>query len=250
VVGKRALQGIVCCFGLALALAPVGALADTASDHSQAELANAEAQLQDAQQQADDFATQASLSAANEREIAFMRSEALRQAELNNGADARAIEQIASALAAGIRSAGDANARNELAILQIKADALVAKADDKVANALAIGRADEIANAQAQSAALHQMADYLLGTVAQQNMNNAEVMADDAAAALETSATAEAQNDTAMGDDDLLAADTVLNSADVAAESSILTGEAQGEALLTHAEASLANAEAMAAETP
>src|SRR6266567_19803 len=111
----RRLQGMVCCFGLVLALAPIGAFADTEEDHSQAELANAEAQLQLAEQQASDFITQASLSAANERAIAFAKSEALRQAELNNAADARAMEQIATALAAGIRSNGDANARNELA---------------------------------------------------------------------------------------------------------------------------------------
>jgi hypothetical protein len=246
----RRLQGMVCCFGLVLALAPIAAFADTEEDHSQAELANAEAQLQLAEQQASDFITQASLSAANERAIAFAKSEALRQAELNNAADARAMEQIATALAAGIRSNGDANARNELAILQIKANTLIARADVNVTNALAIGRADEIANAQAQSAALHQLADYLTGTVAQQNMANAEVMADNAAGALVTSAMTEAQNDMAMGDDDLLAADTVLNAADVAVESSMLTGDARGEALLLHAEASLANAQAMALETP
>jgi hypothetical protein len=244
------LRSVVCCMSLLLAVAPVAAFADEAPSHSQAELANAQAQLQLAQQQANMFADQAAQSAANERMIALLKSEALRQTQLDNTANGRALDQLAAALADAIRGQGDANARNELAILQIKAGALLAKADANVANAFAIGRADEIANAQAQSAALHQLADYLTGTLAQQNMSNAQVIAGDAAASVETAAVAESQNDEAMGANDLLAADTILNASEVAVESSTEHGQAQADALLAHAEASLANAEAMAAEAP
>jgi hypothetical protein len=246
----RQIRVLVCGIGLVLALAPIGAFADEASDHSQDELVNAQAQVQVAQQEATAFADQAAMSAANEREIAFARSEALRQAQLNNATNAKTLEHIATTLAEVTRGNGDANARNELAILQIKANALVVKADGNVANAMAIGRADEIANAQAQSAALHELADYMTGTLAQQNMNNDEVMANDAADALVASADTEANNETAMGDDDVFAADTVLDAGDVAADSSTIEGDAQGDAVIAHAEDSLKNAEAMAADAP
>lgn len=246
----RQFRVLLCGIGLVLALAPLGAFADEAGDHDQAELTNAEAQLQLAQQEASGLADQAALSAANEREIAFAQSESLRQAQLHNAANARTLEQIASTLASVARGEGDANARNDLAILQIKANALVVRADGNVANALAIGRADEIANAQAQSVALHELADYLTGPLARQYMQNDEAIAAEAAADLQASADTEANNEQAMGDDDVFAADTILDAADVAADSSLLGGEAEGQALIDHARASLANAEAMAAETP
>jgi hypothetical protein len=244
----RQFRVLVCGIGLVLALAPLGAFADEDSDHDQAEVVNAEAQLQVAQQQADAFVDQAALAAQNEREIAFATSESLRERQLHNAANARTLEQIASTLAAVARGEGDANARNDLAILQIKANALVVRADGNVANALAIGRADEIANARAQSAALHELADYMTGTLAQQYMQNDRVIADDEAAALQASAATEADNEQAMGDDDVFAADTILDAGDLAADSATIGGESDGLPGLQHAEASLANAEAMAAD--
>jgi hypothetical protein len=246
----RASRTLICCFGFVLALVPVGAFADSSHTHRQAELSNAQAQLQLAQLQATDIASLSAQSAANEREIAFLKSEAMRQAELNNTANANALEQIANSLAAAIRLEGDANARNELAILQIKAGLLIGKADATLANAMAMGRADEIANAQAQSAALHQLADFLTGNLAQQNMSNAEEIADNQATALETADMAEATNDVALGANELFAADTILDAAQVAVSSATIEGEVQGEALVAHAEASLANAEEMLAEAP
>jgi hypothetical protein len=244
------LRSLVCCLGLVVALVPMAALADSSKDHRQAELANATAQLQLAQQDAVDLGDQAAESAANEREIALLKSEAMRQAQLDNAANASALEQMASSLAAAVRAQGQASAANELAILQMKAGALILKADANVANAMAIGRADEIANAQAQSAILHQLADYLTGVLAQTNMSSAEINADEEASSLVTAEDAEAANDIALGADDLLAADTEISDAQVAAESSELTGAARADGVLEHAEASLANAEEMLAEAP
>ena len=244
----RHLRTLTCCFGLVLALAPVGAFADTSKVHREAELANAQAQLALAQLQAVDLASLASQSAANEREIAFLKSEAMRQAQLDNTANANALEQIAEALAATIRAQGDANARNELAILQIKAATLIGKADATLANAMAQGRPSEIANAQAQAAALHQLADFLTGTQAQENMANAEVIADNDATAMQDDAMAEAQNDIALGADELFAADTILSASEVAVSSSMIAGQVEGAALVDHAEASLLNAEEMLEE--
>jgi hypothetical protein len=247
----RLLRVLVCCLGLMLALVPLSAaFAAPTKGHSKEEVANAEAQLQLAQQQATEFADQAALDANNARAIAFLKSEDFRQVQLSNAANATALQQIASGLITAIHSEGDANARNELAILQIKASALIDKADARLTNAFAIGRADEIANAQAQSDALHQLADYMTGTLAQQNMNNAELIADDQAAAIEASQMAEAQNTEAMGANELFAADTALEAATLEVESAAIQGEARGAAVLAHAEEELANAEAILSETP
>jgi hypothetical protein len=246
----RLLRVLVWWFGLMLALAPLSAaFASTASDHAQEEVVNAEAELQAAQQEAADFAAQAAQDAANARAIAFLKSETLRELQLTNTANATAVQQLASGLADAIRSQGDAKARNEMAILQIKANALIVKADGRLTNALAIGRADEIANAQAQSEALHQVADYLTGALAQQNMTNAEVIAEHDAAALEVSAMVEAQNADAMGADELFAADSILEGASLDVTSAMIAGDAQGEAIVAHALVELANAEAIAALT-
>jgi hypothetical protein len=247
-LNMRPLLTVVWCFGLVLALAPGAAFASAAKDHKQSEVVNAEAQLVLAQQQATDFANAAAQEGVNAREIAFLRSESMRQLQLNNAANAQALDQIATSLAAAIRSQGDMNARNEMAILQIKADALIVKADAKLANALAIGRTDEITNAQAQSDVLHQLADFLTGTVAQQNMNNDQLIADAAATSMENAVAAEVQNDEALGANELFAADTVLEAANLSVESAVIQGEARGEALVAHAEANLANAEEMEAE--
>jgi hypothetical protein len=246
----RALQTSICCLGLVLALAPVAAFADSSGTHKQQEVANAEAQLALAQQQADAINTVASQSATNDRTIAVEKSTVLRQAQVDNMANAAALQRRAAVLVDQIRTQGDQNAANELAILQIKASTLVSRADASLANALAIGRPGEIANAQAQDAGAHQLADYMTTTLAQQNMSNDQIIADDAAAAVDGSAQAEAQNDVAMGDDDVLAADDVLNAADVSAVSDMITGGTEGGTILGHALDSLANAEAQAAETP
>jgi hypothetical protein len=246
----RGLQTSICCLGLVLALAPVAAFADSSGAHKQQEVANAESQLALAQQQADAINAAASQSATNDRTIAVEKSTVLRQAQLDSMANAAALQQQATALADQMRTQGDQNAANELAILQIKASALVAHADASLANALAIGRADEIANAQAQAAAAHQLADYMTSTLAQQNMSNDQIIADGAAAAVDDAAQAEAQNEVAMGDDDVFAADDVLSAADVSAVSDTITASTKGDTLLGHALGSLANAEAQAAETP
>lgn len=248
VVQMRQLRKLVCGMGLVLALAPFGTFASEESDHSQAELTNALAQLQLARQEAIEFGDEAALSAANERQIAFLESEALRQAQLDNAANATAFGQIATTLAAAMRAEGTASAQNELAILQIKANTLLGTASANLANAQAMGRQDEITNAQAQSMAAQQLAEYLTGTLAQQNMTSARVSAEDEAAWMQASLEAEAQNEMAMGAEDVFAADSVLDAADVAAESSLIAGQAEGVPLVAHAEASLDNAEAMVEE--
>jgi hypothetical protein len=246
----RALQTSICCLGLVLALAPVAAFADSSGDHKQQEIANAEAQLALALQEVDAINAAASESASNDRTIALQKSTVLRQAQLDNMANAAALQQQAAALADQIRTQGDENAANELAILQIKAGALVTHADASLANAFAIGRADEIANAQAQDAAAHQLADYMTTTLAQQNMSNDQIIADDAAAAVDDSAQAEAQNDVVLGDDDVLAADDVLSAANVSAVSDTIAAGIKVDTILGHALDSLANAKAQADEIP
>lgn len=227
-------------FAVLLALAPVGAFAS--NGHSQSELANARAQLAAAQLEADAFAAQATFEGMNARQIAFAKSEALRQKQLDNSANAAALQQLAADRAAEFRATGDANARNELAILQIKANALIANADASLANAYAIGRPDEIANAQARSEALHELADYLTGTLAQLNMSNSEVIANDAATAVEDNALVQTENDEAMGANDLFAADTILEAANLNVQNAEVSASLKAEALIAHAEESLANA--------
>ena len=236
------LRSVICTCGLVLALLPFSAFAD--ESHAQDEMANAEALLVLAQQQANALSAQAAFEATNVRQIAFAKSAALRQKQVDDTANAAALQQEANQLATQLREQGDFNARNALAILQIKASGLVALADAKVANAIAIGHPDEIANAQAQSVQLHQLADFLTGTLAQQDESNAEVIADDGAMALEGNAVAEVQNADAMGADDLFAADTVLEASNVGVSSATIAGEARGAAVIANAEAQVANAEA------
>lgn len=237
---RMRLRSVIFGFAVVMALAPVGAFAS--NGHSQSELQNARAQLAAAQLEADALAAQATFDGMNARQIAFAKSEALRQKQLDDSENAAALQQIAGDLAAQIRANGDANARNELAILQIRANALIVKADTTLANAYAIGRPDEIANAQAQSAAFHQLADFLTGTQAQLDMSNDEIIASDAANALESAAMVEAQNDDAMGANDLFAADTVLEAANLDVQSAEVSAAFKADAVLAHAEESLANA--------
>src|SRR5919204_435161 len=85
----------------------------------------------------------------------------------------------------------------------------IAKADATLANALAIGRTDEIANARAQSADLHGLADLIAGAQAQANMSNDLLIGQDRADAIHTPGVAAAENGAAMAANELLAADTV-----------------------------------------
>jgi len=245
------IRAFVCSAALAVALTPFAASADTSAEHAQAELANGQAQWDLAQQQASDIEQQASLSAANERMIAQLRSQAFRERQLSNTSNALAMEQIASALANAARNSGDLNARNELGIAQIKAAGLVAIADANLANgqqlAITKGRFDELANSKAQSDFMHQLANFISGTLAEQNMSNAKLIGQEQADAIHTPAIAQEQNSLALGAEELLAGDVVLSAGTVNAISSTVTGSTKASAVLAHAAASLQNAQAMAA---
>ena len=87
------IRALVCSVGLVIALAPtMAALADSSTDHLQAELANAAAQYQLALQQASDIQRDGVLSQENERMIAFLQSEAMRQKQLEVTSNGNAIE--------------------------------------------------------------------------------------------------------------------------------------------------------------
>jgi hypothetical protein len=237
------LRALVCCASLFVALAPLAAFADNSTSHQEAEVANGQAQLANAQQDVSDMQAQAQRSAANERMIALLKSEALRQLQLNNVANGTAIEQIAAALANAARARGDLNAQNDLIIAQTKAAALIATADANLANAQMLaqtkGRLDELANAQAQSNLLHQAADFLTSTLAEANMANDEQIAQDEADAIHTPGIVQEQNSIAMGANELLDADAAFNAGELNAISDIISSEADESAELAHAEDSL-----------
>jgi predicted ribonuclease toxin of YeeF-YezG toxin-antitoxin module len=249
------IRALVCSAAFALALTPFATLAaDTSTDHMQAELANGQAQWDLAQQQAFELEQQANQSAANERMIALLRSQSFRERQLSNVSNATAMEQIASALANAARDSGDLNARNELGIAQIKAAGLVAIADANLANgaqlAVTKGRFDELSNAQAQSNFLHQLANFITSTLAEQNMSNAKLIAQEQADAIHTPAIAEEENGLAMGADDVLAADLELAAGTLRVSSAAISGSGKAAVVLAHAAASLRNAQAMAAAAP
>jgi hypothetical protein len=196
--------------------------------------------------QAGEMQTQANQSAANERMIALLQSEALRERQLNQVANATAMEQIAMALSNSARANGNLNAQNELGIAQIRAAGLIASTDANIANPIAIGRMDEILNARAQSSFLHQLADVITGQQAEQNMSNARQQGQNQADALHPPALAQVKNAGAMGANDLLAADAALSAGTLAATSTSLTMGTKASAVLDHAAASLRNARAMA----
>ena len=244
---------VVCSVALAMALTPLAVLAaDTSPEHEAAELANAEEQFVLAEQEASDLQAQADASAANERMVALLRSEAMRQRELDLVANATAMEQIAAALANAARADGELNARNELAIAQLKAATLVSVADANLANGIMLaqtkGRVDEEANARAQSELLHQVADFISGRQAELNMANAREIAQEDADAIHGPALVEQQNEVAIGADELFAADDVVTASQDAAKSAQISGSAKASALLNHAAASLANARAMSGQ--
>jgi uncharacterized surface anchored protein len=245
------IRALVCSVTLALALMPLVAVAaDTSNEHSQAELANGQAQFDLATQQVSDMEQQANLSASNERMIAQLRSQALRERQLSNVSNAIAMEQIAASLANTARTSGDFNAQNELGIAQIKAAGLVSIADANLANAQMLsitkGRFDELLNAQAQSNFLHGVASFISGKQAEQNMSNAKQIGQEQADAIHTPALAQERNGLAMGANELLAADTALQAGTVAAASTQISITSKASAVLAHAAASLANAKAMA----
>ena len=226
---------------------PLAALAaDETPDHLQAELANGDAQFVLAQQDAQALQAQADRAAANDRMIAVLRSEAMRQKELNLVANGRAMEEIANALANAARADGDLNARNELAIAQIKAASLIAIADANLANGIMLaqtkGRTDEEANSRAQSNFLHQLANFISGQQAELNMANSKEIGQNMADAIHTPAIAQEQNSEAMGANELLAADLDLQAGELAAFSDIESeGGTAAAKELDHAAASRHN---------
>jgi hypothetical protein len=239
------IRAFVCSAALAFALSPLVALAaDDAADHSQAELANGQAQWELSVGQVSEIQQQANLSAANERMIALLKSEALRERQLNQVANATAMEQIAGALANTARADGNANAQNELGIAQITAAGLIAGTDANIANAMAIGRMDEIMNARAQSDFLHRAANLISGQLAEQKMSNAKQQGENMADTIHTPAIAQLHNGVAMGANDLLAADVVLAAGTLNAGSVMLSSGTQAAAVTDHAAASLRNAQA------
>ena len=234
------IRALVCSAALAIALSPLAALAaDDSPDHTQAELSNGQAQWDLTVGQVSDVQQQANLSAANERMIALLKFESLRQRQLNQVSNATAMEQIAGALANAARADGNVNAQNELGIAQIKAAGLIAGTDANIANAMAIGRMDEILNARAQSQFLHQTADMISGQMAELNMSNARQQGQDRADAIHTPALVQEKNASAMGANDLLAADVALAAGELNASSVIVGSTARGAALLDHAASSL-----------
>jgi hypothetical protein len=245
----KVIRVLVCSVGLVIALAPTMAAfaQDNTAAHQQAEVLNAEAQFQLAQDQANQIQAQAQLSAENERTIAFLQSEEMRQHQLDLSANGNAIEQIAAALANAARAQGDLNAQNELQIQQIRASVLVAKADATLANALAQNRQSEIDNARAQSSFLHQLADFITSTLAESNMSNAKLQGQAMADKIHTPAIAGADNGNAMAAAEVLASDAVLQAATISSSSANLTGKAKAAAILAHAADSVKNAQAMAA---
>jgi hypothetical protein len=233
-----------------MALAPMAAAAETPGEHAQAELANGLAQYSLAVQQTGEMQTQAQINMENERMIALLQSQAFREHQLGVTANGNALEQIGMALANAARAQGDLSARNELGIAQIKAAAIVMKADADVANAMAQGRVDEIANANAQSTFAHHLADVMTSVLGETNMNSARLNSQIRADMIHGPSMAEEQNGRAMGANDLLAADLILAAGQVNATSSQISSSTKASALIGHAAASLANARAMVAANP
>ncbi len=241
-------RALVCTVGLVIALAPtMSAFAVGDSDHLQAELENAAAQYQLALQQADAMQAQATLNQQNELMIGFLQTEAMRQKTLGEAANGNAIEGIAATLANAARKQGDLNAINELIILQNRAAVLVAKADDDIKNAMAIGRADEIANANAKSVFLHHLADTITSVLAETNMSNARQIGQMQADAIHGPALAQAANGQSLAAAEVLAADEVLAAAQIGGKSATVQGATKANNIISHAAASMANARAQLA---
>jgi hypothetical protein len=246
------IRALVFSASVAVALAPLSALAaDTTPSHTAAELANGQAQWDLAQQQLSQFQIEANKAAQNERMIALVRSEAMRQRQLNLTANANSMEEIAASLANAARLGGEMNAMNSLAIAQTRAASLVAKVDANLANAqqLAItkGRIDELANAQAQADLLHTLANFISGQQAELNMANDKLIGQNQADAIHTPAIAQAQNQIAIGAAELFGADLEMSAGALAAISATNSIQLKSSTLAGHAKSSLANAMAQAA---
>jgi len=234
-----------------MALTPFAAFAqDNTDGHQQAELANGFAQFDQAQQQVGEIQDAANRSAQNERMIAVLKSEAMRERQLNMVANANAIEDIAAGLATSERNQGGVNARNSLAIAQGQAAVLLANVDANLANGMMLaqtkGRYDEWLNAQAQSDILHRAADYISGQLAEQNMANDKAIGEMRADIAHTPGLAEVANSAAMGANELLAADLTLRAGAVAATSVNVHATSIANKVLSHATLSLANARSQA----
>src|SRR5438270_12316669 len=255
-ISMALIRVLVLSAALTVALTPLVALAqDDSPEHLQAELANANEQFNLAQQQAQDLEAQAQQSAANERMIAVLKSEAMRQRQLNLVANATAMEQIAAALANAARAEGDFDARNELAIAQQKAAILIEKADLNLANGIMLaqtkGRLDEEANARAQSNFLHQLADFITGRQAELNMANAKEIGQAEADEIHTPKLVEEENGQAMGADALLEADIDLAAGDLGVRSVEIAASNEESDVVSHAADSVRNAQAqLAAAAP
>src|SRR5258708_6738474 len=114
----------------AVALTPIATFAQTApTTHQQDELANGFAQWDQAQQQVTQIQDDANKSAQNERMIAVIKSEALREKQVKDVANGNALEQLAASLANAARNDGSLNAQNSLMIAQGQAAVILANVD-------------------------------------------------------------------------------------------------------------------------
>jgi hypothetical protein len=160
----------------------------------------------------------------------------MRQRQLNLVANARAIEQLAASLANAARATGELDARNALAIAQVRSATLLAGIDLKIANAQMLaqlyGRQDQLVNAQAQSDLLHQVANFIAGQQADMKMANARQIGEARADAIHTPAIVQEQNGVAMGANALLAADFALQAGELNASSVVVAGTAKSQAVL------------------
>jgi hypothetical protein len=244
----------ICTAALAITLLPLPASAqDLSPQHLEDELDNGFAQLDLAEEQVAEMQDEGNRSAQNERMIALLRSEAARDRQLSLISNANAMEDIAMALSDSLRAQGDINARNSLMIAQGQAATILANVDANLANGrmLAInkGRLDELANAEAQSNLLHQVADFITGELAAINMSNERLIAQQRADEVGGPAIAEVENATAMAANELLGADLELRAGALAATSTSLTMNGHAADVVAHAQASLRNAKAMAGVT-
>jgi len=236
----------------AIALAPFAVFAaDDSPEHLQAELANGYAQLDGARAQANSIQADANASAQNERMIAVLKSESMRERQLNNAANANALDEIANTLADAARNQGMADSRNSLAIANNQITTLLANVDGNLANAQMMaqtrGRWDEWFNARAQADALHQVGDFIATQVIQQNMANDMAIGAQRASTAEAQGIAEVAASQGMAAAELLAADTALQAGELAAVSSEVDGGNEAADVIGQATTSLQNAEAQAA---
>jgi hypothetical protein len=226
---------------LVVALVPMVAWAD----HGDEEVANAYAQLTLAQQESNMLRDQAMVSASSDRARALLESAEFRNTMLANNANGAALESISAALANAARAEGTFNATNELLIAQGRASVLLSKMNDDLANARAIGRTDEIRNAEAQATLMQGLADLIQGRLAETAMSSAKLTGEIEADRLHTPGLAQAANSRAMGANQLLAADTALNLGELNAFNTLTIGFADAGEGVAEAMAQVENALAL-----